>query len=57
MTAKTDIVSLKWVIGLIIKQAGGSVTDVEGRPLLLDPEGFSALVSNAHLAEQLAHKP
>lgn len=43
--------------GLLVRQAGGSVTDLDGSPLLMDRGGFACLVSNAHLTGELSSRP
>lgn len=40
--------------GLLVKQAGGTVADLAGNPLVMDVCGMNCLVSNAHLAGHLA---
>ena len=39
--------------GLLVKQAGGIVSDFAGQPLQLVPSNMSGLLSNAHLAQYL----
>ena len=39
--------------GLLVKQAGGKVTDMAGEPLIMDPDGMACVTSNAHLAHHL----
>jgi myo-inositol-1(or 4)-monophosphatase len=39
--------------GLMIQLAGGTITGVEGEPLLLEPQGLACLASNTHLHQLL----
>lgn len=39
--------------GLLIKQAGGVVSDLAGEPLIMDSAGFACVTSNPHLANHL----
>ncbi len=43
--------------GLLVKQAGGSVTDMAGDALVMDPGGFACLTSSPHLTEELSRRP
>ncbi len=42
--------------GLMIRLAGGSITDLAGQPLALDPRGLNCLASNNHLHTLLAKR-
>lgn len=39
--------------GLLVKQAGGVVSDMAGEPLIMNPDGFACVTSNPHLASYL----
>ncbi len=43
--------------GLLVRQAGGTMSDLAGQPLRLDPSGMSCLAANAHLAPHLRARP